>query len=178
MSEMLTWPSFLDIPIRESYDYQPADRRSKSDMEINSRFRVVFDTDETTLNCYFTLKLTQLMFYEPFEKYLLNQGSIWFKMPVMAGGFISMHTVRFRERPRMGEFNGGFANVTMVLDVAERNMLSEDDIWTLWELGGIDTFLYFEDLLQIIINKKYPVSMQIPPKPFVLPIPPTGFILQ
>jgi len=169
---MYVWPEFLDVPLRDSYEYSPTDRRAKAEMEMGSRYRVLFDTDETVLNCHFILKHEQLMFYEPFERYILKQGSIWFKMPILAGGFITLHTVRFRERPRMGSFKAGYAVVTMVLDVAERNTLSEEETIFLWEMGGVENFLYVEDLLQRIINEKYPVSLPHPPKPFILPIHP------
>jgi len=47
------WPDHLDIPLRDGYSYSPTDRRAKAEMEIGSRYRVLFDTDETVLNCNF-----------------------------------------------------------------------------------------------------------------------------
>ena len=133
--ETLVWPDFLEMPQRGGYSYSPADRRAKAQMEIGSRCRVLFDTDETTLNCDFLLRLDQLAFFEAFEKHLLRQGSVWFEMPIMAAGILQRHTVRFKERPKIGEFRGGFAVVGLVLDVAERKTYDEVTTWLLYHFG-------------------------------------------
>jgi hypothetical protein len=158
MNEAVIWPDFLDIPLRDGYSYSPADRRAKAQMEIGSRYRVIFDTDETTLNCAFLLRLDQLAFFEAFEKHLLRQGSVWFEMPIMAAGILQRHSVRFRERPKIGEFRGGFANVSMALDVAARKTLDEGATWLLYQVGP-DVFLDFEDRLHRCVNVKYPATL-------------------
>jgi hypothetical protein len=156
--ETIIWPDFLKMPQRGGYSYSPADRRAKAEMEIGSRYRVLFDTDETTLNCDFLLRLDQLAFFEAFEKHMLRQGSVWFEMPIMTAGIIQRHSVRFRERPKIGTFRGGFALVSMVLDVAERKTFDEGETWLLYQLG-MNTFFDFEDRLQKVMNVDYPIAL-------------------
>jgi len=156
---LIIWPEYLDVPLREGYDYSPADRRAKADMEIGGRYRIMFDTDETVMNCSFLLKHDQLAFFEAFEKHLLKQGSIWFEMPILVSGDLERHRVRFRERPKMGDFRSGMAIVSMVLDVERRKTFSEDEILLLYLFSGTESFLYAEDLLQIIMNEKLPLSL-------------------
>jgi hypothetical protein len=138
------WPKHLDIPLRAGYSYSPTDRRAKAEMEIGSRYRVLFDTDETVLNCNFWLAHEQLAFFEAFEKHILKQGALWFKMPN-----IVHHTVRFRERPKMGDFKDGYAVVSMVLDVAERITFGEAEIWLLYEFGP-EIFASFNRLHEVL----------------------------
>ena len=145
----IVWPEHLSVPQRAGYNYTPTDRRAKADMEIGSRYRVLFDTDETVLNCDFVLKYDQLAFFEAFEKHLLRQGSLWFKMPILTAGNVEHHTVRFRERPKIGEFKNGIAFVSMVIDVAERKTFGEAEIWLLYEFGP-EIFTSFNRLHQVL----------------------------
>jgi len=164
MAEKIIWPDFLDIPLRDDYNYSPTDRRAKADMEIGSRYRVMFDTDETTLNCHFALKLSQLAFFEAFEKHILRQGSKWFDMPISTAGVIQNHSVRFKERPRMSDFRGGYAFVAMTLDVAERKTASLDEVLIAMEIG-LDT--KYLDRIDRIVNVEYQNIMPYPPLPIV-----------
>lgn len=116
------WPDFFDIPLRDSYGYTPEDRRGKTDMELGGRYRIRFATDETALNCYFWLSHEQLTLFESFEHHYLEQGSKWFEMPLLSGGAITHHVVRFKERPRMEGFAGGYAKIKIALDVKARNI--------------------------------------------------------
>ena len=172
--EAIVWPGFLDIPIRDGYNYQPADRRAKGEIDINGQYRKLFDTDETILNCNFVLKYNQLAFFEAFEKYILKQGSRWFEMPLLTGGSLDNHTVRFQERPKIGEFNGLFATVSMVLDVEARNTYDEYTMWTMYYFGGIESFMGLENAVHNSINDcggtgnpcnggHYPTIFPVPP---------------
>ena len=131
----IVWPEFFGVPQRAGYNYTPTDRRAKADMEIGSRYRVLYDTDETVLNCDFVLKYDGLAFFEAFEKHILKQGSVWFRMPILTAGAIEHHVVRFKERPKMSEFRNGIAIVSMVLDVRERVTYGEAETWLLYEFG-------------------------------------------
>ena len=133
--ERIVWPDFLDIPVRDGYEYSPTDRRAKNEMEVGSRYRMIFDTDETVLNCDFILSSEQRLFFESFEKLMLKQGSVWFEMPLLTGVIVEKHTVRFKERPKMGTFLDGYATVSMVLDVAERKTYGETETWFLYQFG-------------------------------------------
>jgi hypothetical protein len=147
--QTIVWPDHLSVPLRAGYNYTPTDRRAKAEMEMGSRYRVLFDTDETVLNCNFILAHEQLAFFEAFEKHLLKQGTLWFKMPILTAGNIAQHTVRFRERPRVGDFKDGYAVVSMVLDVSERNTFGEAEIWLLYELGP-EIFTSFNRLHEVL----------------------------
>lgn len=147
--DMIIWPEFLGVPQRSGYNYAPTDRRTKAEMEIGSRYRVIFDTDETVLNCDFVLKYDGLAFFEAFEKHILKQGSVWFQMPVLTAGAIENHTVRFKERPKMSDFRNGIAVVSMVLDVRERITKSEQETWLIY-IFGIDFFKMINRLHEIV----------------------------
>ena len=159
-TQEIVWPASFDVPQRAGYSYSPTDRRAKAEMEIGSRYRVLFDTDETILNCDFILKYDQLAFFEAFEKHMLKQGSLWFRMPILTAGNIEHHTVRFRERPKMSEFRNGIALISMVIDVAERNTFGEAETWILYEFGP-EVFTLF-DRLHVILHVEAPGVTLLP----------------
>lgn len=148
---MIVWPRRLRVPKHESYGYSPTDRRIKTNMEIGSRYRVPYDTDETVVNCSFLLHFKQLYFFESLEKHLLSQGSKWFEMPLMVGGRIETHIVRFKDRPKIGDFSGDYAIVTMVLDVEERMLMSYNEIMMDY-LFGPDYGLEFANRLHEVLH--------------------------
>jgi hypothetical protein len=151
MNEIIIWPEWLDIPLRDEYNYSPADRRAKADMEIGSRYRVLFDTDETTLSCNFYLRHDQRLFFESFEKHVLRQGSVWFEMPLLTGMVVEKHTVRFKERPKIGDFKNGYAIVSMVLDLEERKTYDEIVTWFIYWFGpnGISIINRLHEVLHV-----------------------------
>ena len=133
--DIIVWPESFGVPQRAGYNYTPTDRRAKAEMEIGSRYRVLYDTDETVLNCDFVLKYADLAFFEAFEKHILKQGSVWFQMPILTAGAIEQHIVRFKDRPKMSEFRNGIAIVSMVLDLQERVTYGEAETWVLYQFG-------------------------------------------
>lgn len=130
MAEKLhCWPSWMPIAQRQNYAYEPADRRSKTEMEVGSILRVNFDTDESTVDCTLILNQLQAQWFEKFEQSLLNQGAKWFKMPIQTAGCIEMHTVRFSQRPKAGNLIGPkFTTYTLKLDLMKRDLKLCDEV--------------------------------------------------
>lgn len=135
----LVWPKDLPVPQRSGYTYQPTDTRAKSEMEAGGRYRVLYDTDETIVNAVLLLKYSDLPFFEAFERHMLAQGSVWFKMPLLTAGVLQEHIVRFRDRPKFSGFLGGAANnprgfcsVTLTLDLRERATWSSAAVWLVY----------------------------------------------
>lgn len=123
------WPSWMPIPQRQGYAYEPTDRRSKTDMEVGSVIRVNFDTDENTLDCTLILNPVQSQWFEKFERDFLSQGARWFQMPIQTAGCIEMHTVRFAQRPKAGNLIGPkYTTYTLKLDLQKRDLKLCDEV--------------------------------------------------
>jgi len=120
MADLLRWPDWMPHPQQSGYSYEPADRRSRTDMEVGSLIRVNFDTDETTVNCSLVLNRTQAAWFEVFERSMLSQGSRWFEMPLQSGGQLEWHTVRFRSRPRAGIVAPFHTSYSFSLEIEKR----------------------------------------------------------
>lgn len=128
----ICWPDWMPKPQRSGYSYEPADRRSKTDMEIGSVLRVNFDTDETVVNCTLILNRMQSTWFEIFERGLLRQGSQWFEMPIQTGGCIEWHTVRFAARPKAGNLIGPrHTTYTLQLEIEKRELRMCDELFEL-----------------------------------------------
>lgn len=120
MADLYRWPDWMPKPQQEQYSYEPADRRSRTDMEVGSVLRVNFDTDETTVSCSLILNDTQSAWFEVFERKMLLQGSQWFEMPLKTGGQIEWHTVRFASRPKATVYAPFHTQYTFQLDLEKR----------------------------------------------------------
>ena len=153
-TQKYAWPQWMPSPQASGYGYGPTDRRVKTEMEIGGIYRVEFDTDETTLNCTVMLDQDELAFLEGFERHVLKQGTLWFDMDIYVAGVISTHTVRFKDRPKMGNVQGAYTTVTMALDVAERNTLDTESTMLLYELGP--DVLYASSRLHEVLHVNAP----------------------
>ena len=153
------WPDWLKPPLMDGYGVKPEDRRVRADFDIGSQFRIEFDTDETTASCQLWLEPIGANWLEAFERDLLVQGSRWFLMPLWVGGQMADHRVRFKARPEITEVRGHWSKYTFQLDVSRREGLMDRGLAEL--LLEIDPyeFMKFEDLLQIVVNEKYPRSL-------------------
>jgi hypothetical protein len=152
--DSIIWPEIFGVPRRAGYTYTPTDRRARAEMEIGGRYRVLYDTDETVLNCDFVLKYDVLAFFEAFEKHILKQGSVWFRMPILTAGAIEQHIVRFKERPKISEFMNGIAVVSMALDVRERVTWGVAETWLVYAFG-LDSFLVV-NRLHVVLHVETP----------------------
>lgn len=124
---MITWPTWMPAPKRESYGMQPVDRRTKTEMEIGGVYRTEFNTDESTCDCSLILSPDESAWFESFERGVLEQGSTWFSLPLWVGGRVEEHVVRFRERPRLTGIHGCYTSYSMQLEVSGRHLLCADD---------------------------------------------------
>lgn len=127
-SEMFKWPDWMPLAQQAGYSYEPADRRTRTDMEVGSVLRVNFDTDETTLTCTLVLNTFQSAWLEAFERGALRQGARWFAMPIQTGGCIEWHTVRFASRPKAAGVNALYTTYTIQLDLEKRELAMSDEL--------------------------------------------------
>lgn len=128
-SGLYCWPDWMPKPQRNGYSYEPADRRSKTDMEVGSVLRVNFDIDETTLTCTLILNRFQAAWFEAFERGTLHQGAQWFEMPIQTGGEINWHTVRMAARSKAGSLIGPcYTTYTLQLELDHRNLVISDEL--------------------------------------------------
>ena len=120
----MAWPCWMPVPLVTSWRVEPADRRTKTEMETGGVYRVEFDTDETVCGCELLLDSDAAAWFEAFEQDLLKQGSTWFEMPLWIAGEVSSHIVRMRERSKGGQKAGMcHTRYTLSLDVARRELM-------------------------------------------------------
>lgn len=127
-NDLFKWPYWMPLARQSGYGYEPADRRTRTDMEVGSVLRVNFDSDETTLTCSLVLNSFQAAWLEAFERGALRQGSQWFQMPLQAGGCIEWHTVRFASRPKAASVNALYTTYTLQLDLEKRELVMGDEL--------------------------------------------------
>lgn len=127
-SDLFKWPDWMPLAQQSGYGYEPADRRTRTDMEVGSVLRVNFDTDETTLNCTLILTQFQAAWLEAFERGALHQGAQWLEMPIQTGGCIEWHTVRFASRPKVAGVNALYTTYTLQFDLEKRELAMGDEL--------------------------------------------------
>jgi hypothetical protein len=149
--DLMTWPKWLPRPQSTGYAYEPTDRTVSSDMEIGTIRRVEFKTDETIIGCVVILDQMQLAFFETFERDLLRQGTVWFRMPIFIAGWVDEYTVRFKERPKIGQFIGLHTTVTMKVQIEKRDLLDESLVWLLLYWSPED-IIYLSNLLHHVMH--------------------------
>ena len=158
--DAIRWPEELPVPLVDGYGVAPEDRRSRAEFDIGSHARVVFDTDETAASVLIVLESELSHLFETFERDVLKQGSQWFVMPLWVAGQMADHLVRFRTRPeqngRMGEET---THYSFELDISWRQGLMDEDLTIFLVENDPYEFMRFEDLLQIVVNEKYPRSL-------------------
>lgn len=150
-----SWPGWMPLPDKTVYSVQPADRRTKTDMEIDGIVRVQFDTDETVCQCTLTLSENESAWFEAFEANLLKQGSIWFQLPLWIGGQIVPHIVRFKERPKVSSLLGLYTKYVLVLEVAQRELWSADVVESLL-MHSPDDLIDWSNSLHYIMHVQAP----------------------
>lgn len=156
-----TWPSWMPAPEKNSYSVQPVDRRTKTDMEIGARLRTEFDTDESTATCKLTLSDFEAGWLETFEHKVLAAGTIWINMPILTAGRVSMHVVRFKERPKLSSIIGLHGVYEFTLDIAARNLLSRDYAEVLLYYSP-DFLTLFSDSLHQVLHVEMPGATTLP----------------
>ncbi len=158
----IRWPQWLPNPQKDSYNYQPEDRRQKTDMEIGSVYRKEFDTDATKLQCSLWLSGIESDFFEVFERDILEQGSKWFEFPIKVGGSIEYHLVRFAERPKMNRFIGfDTQEYSLALILSKRNVENEEFIGVLLYINPED-LAAMSQRLHYVLHTQIPTTLDIP----------------
>lgn len=122
-SMVVAWPCWMPVPEPASYSYENIDVSTYSKMEIGGIKRRNFDVDAANIQCKMTLDQCQVAFLEALENDLLQQGQVWFRMPLLLGGQIADYKVRFASRPKIAGIRATFTEVTFSLYVG-RKMLT------------------------------------------------------
>lgn len=156
-----TWPEWMPAPEKTGYGAGPVDRRTKTDMEIGARLRTEFDTDESTATCKLTLSDFEAGWLETFEHKVLDQGTIWINMPILTAGRVSMHVVRFKERPKLSSVIGLHGVYEFTLDIAARNLQSRDYAEVLLYYSP-DELTLLSDSLHQILHVEMPAVTSLP----------------
>lgn len=126
--EIWCWPCWMPKPLQDGYNYEPTDRRSRTDMEVGGVIRVNYDTDETTVSCSLVCNVTQSQWFEVFERSILRQGSSWFQMPIQAGNCVTWHKARFASRPKVAVKAPRYTIYELKLDLWKRELLMCDEV--------------------------------------------------
>lgn len=161
MADRIVWPSWLPKVQSTSYSYQTVDRRAKSDMEIGGILRNEFDTDETRLQCRLVLDPDQAAFFEAFQKQILKSGTVWFELPILIGGEIKNHIVRFAEHPKLESLMGVHAFYSLNLQIDRRILMPE---WLTEILLWISpvTLRWLSNRLHEILHIQIPGTLDVP----------------
>ncbi len=158
----IRWPDWLPRPQQNSYNYQPEDRRRKSDMEIGSVYRKEFDTDVTKCSCTLWLNELQSDFFEAFERDVLEQGAKWFEFPLLVGGQIEYHLVRFAERPKMNALIGkSDYEYSLSLTLSKRMIMNEELVKFLLAYPP-DFIMNVSNKLHDVLHVQIPGTLDIP----------------
>ena len=155
------WPSWMPEPQKTGYGAGPVDRRTKTDMEIGARFRTEFDTDESACTCKLILSGLEAGWLETFEHKVLDQGTIWIKMPIWTAGRVSQHVVRFKDRPKLTSLHGLHGIYEFTLDIAQRNLLSRDYAEVLIDYSP-ELLSLLSDNLHHVLHVEMPGTTSLP----------------
>ncbi len=119
-SEILRWPAWMPVPIKDDYSYQAKDNRTITETEVGNIIRVEFAGDETAVSCTLVASPVEVAWLECFERDLLHQGASWFEMPMLTGGAVQFHTVRLKSKPTLGKLHGEHIRVSLELELKRR----------------------------------------------------------
>ena len=161
MPDLMRWPDWMPKPQQSDYSYELTDRRSRTDMEVGSLIRVNFDTDESSFTCSIILDKFQSAWFEAFEKGTLNQGSLWFQMPLMSSGEINWHTVRFKSRPKANLVGPNHTRYSFVLEAEQRPDVLCPELAGIITCTSPNLFCDAQSLLAYAVNEILP-SLQLP----------------
>lgn len=83
------------MPDHESYKWAAKDRRSNVEMDIGSRNRVLYDTDETTVTVSFLLYEEEVEYFTYFTRTVLDHWKKWFHINLQTGSKVLRHFAQF-----------------------------------------------------------------------------------
>lgn len=153
------WPAWMPKAQQSDYSYEPVDRRSRTEMEVGSVLRVNYDTDETTLNCILILNRFESAWFEAAERTALWQGSQWIEMPIQTGGFINMHTVRFKARPKASIKAPFYTQYSLTLELEKRELEMCDSLAQFLFCFAPDEVCGVADLADTFIERMPPLQV-------------------
>ncbi len=161
--ELLCWPDWMPVPLRDGYGYEPADRRVKSEMEIGTVNRVEFDADENTIQCSLALDETQSLFFETFEHDCLRQGTRAFRIPVRMADKVESYKATFASRPKMtGILGVCHLRYSFSLRIEKRNLMDGDAIGLLLVMSPAAVSMV-SGRLHDVLHRQMPGVTHIPP---------------
>ena len=118
------WPDWMPPPVVDGYSVKTDDRRGRADFDEGTRLRIIFNTDESTIDCTVFLDSLQSNWLETFERDVLKQGGRYFMMPLWIGGKMVSHRAKFKGRPEMNSREGfEWAQYSFILEVNRREGL-------------------------------------------------------
>lgn len=121
MDDVVCWPYWMPEPERDDYSYAPDEQTNvRSEMDVGKIVRRVFDTDETVISCRVILDDCSAYWFEAFERWMLDQGSVWFAMPLWVAGVKQHYVCQFVDRPKMTEVQGFTNFITFDVRVKRR----------------------------------------------------------
>lgn len=121
MSDFVCWPYWMPEPERNEYGYDLSDQTtSRSEMEVGCLVRRQFTTDETKIACKIILEDCEPYWFEAFERWVLDQGSEWFVMPLWVAGEKQHYVCQMLDRPKMEQVQGFTNFVTFTVRVQKR----------------------------------------------------------
>lgn len=120
------WPEWMPNPLQSSFTLQSVDTRTLSQMEKSTLIRREFDSDELEANATILLSPLEAGWFEKFVHKQLLGGSQWFIFPLWIGGEVQRQPCRFKTLPKISNVNALYTKYDFVLQVEERDFMSDD----------------------------------------------------
>ncbi|MEY8200671.1 MAG: hypothetical protein RPS47_15655 [Colwellia sp.] len=97
ITEYAFWPSNLGFPLLKGYSYTPSNNLLQSaldsgEMRVRRRFKNMPGT--VTINLLFNNE--QAALFEGWFRNVINEGTVWFSMPIKMPAGVIVHLARFK----------------------------------------------------------------------------------
>ncbi len=140
ITEFKYWPTNLPLPLLKGYSYTPSNNLLQSaldsgEMRVRRRFKNMPGT--VTINLLFNQE--QAALYEGWFRNVINEGTIWFVMPIKMPAGVIDHLVRFKlpHKP-MKAVTHKLWKKTIVLEVKEWVVINDEETAFLEEYQLLD----------------------------------------
>jgi hypothetical protein len=131
MTTSLDWPSTLPLPAIARYQLKPQPNIDRTETDVGpARQRRRSSQTPTEIPVQFELTIWELGVFESWYRYRACEGAAWFNITLLGGIGLSTHEARFKstETPVYTPHNGATWQVTALLEVRDRPMLSDSDL--------------------------------------------------
>ena len=145
---LLCWPHWMPIPEKKALGYSLQETNTRTEMDIGAIVRAKFKTDQTDFSCQIIMRDCEIEWLEAFEAELLNQGSVWFLMPIWVAGDVRHYTVQFTERPKVSQVKGEDNWLDFKIRIKNRLLAPIDGI----EYGDRNTLVEWPSNLPVLQN--------------------------